>query len=200
MTLHPESHRSIPEIPSNTPAKIAEFIAASQRTGLAEEVVDMEHVLAKPLLGEKGHAQRLFDRFVDEAISLSRGYRRLSIKVFPLPPSIFDREVLRSMEGDALIFDDELAGYNLELLHSEGRGVVAFNLIDDQESGGRGASAGLIMQRDGNLRGYAALMDQEKLVPYDLEPTEAAQVVLSSIAKLLSGSEGLEEPIEELPA
>lgn len=200
MSEQQRSPHQLPEIPSSTPLKIAEFIDASGRTSVSEFMSDMEDVMTKPLLGEKGHAQSLFRRFNNESQRLSRGYRALTIKVFPSPPSRFDKEVLRALEGNAIVFNDELAGYNIELRHLEGRGVVAFNIMDDQESGDKGAYAGIIMLRDGSSMGVASLIDQGEVVGYRFRTTVPAEVVLSSVAKMLLDSEGLEESIEDQPS
>lgn len=188
------------EIPASTPAKIAEFIEATYQDQVASIIPDTEHVVAKPLLGEHGHAQTLFNRFSDEAKRLSHGYSAVTIKVFPSPPSFFDRQILKEIEGNAIVFDDELGGFNIEIRHTEGRGVVAFYLLDDQESEDRGAAAGIIMMRSGMPMAFASFIEQGKLISHRLKATEASQIVLSSIAKILSNGEGLEETLEDLPA
>lgn len=196
--MHEQSPKGrLPEIPPVVPDEIAEFLRSATISDEVDMVPEVANILSKPLLDENSYAQCLFNRFRDESHPLSRGYSALTIKVFPLPTSQLDKAVLGEFEGDALIFNDQYAGYNIELRHLVGRGVVAFGLIDDQESGNNGAWASVIMQKDGSFKAHVSFLDQGQIRGYRFRATRMSQIVLSSIAKDLIASQGLEETIED---
>jgi hypothetical protein len=117
----------IEDIPESTPTIVADFIRAAQEYGEPdnEELNGM-----KPILGREGYGQMLFERFKNERQKWHLGYESLHIKVVPKPETLYDYNFWKTVEGDALLFNDALAGLEIELRNRPGYGIASFLLTE----------------------------------------------------------------------
>ncbi|MEK7561520.1 MAG: hypothetical protein AAB541_01525 [Patescibacteria group bacterium] len=183
MSGRPEDFPEIPQIESSI---VRDFLLASEQEIVPKE--DEWDLLRYPLVGKSGFGESLFKKFERDATDHTHGYMLLIIKTFPsaLGPLRF-RTSLQSHEGNALIFNDSLAGVDVQLLHHEERGVVSFTLVDNNDPG----SYARIMYADRSYRtikGTAGFTVDGQAHECDFIPTSSAQLVLLNIARLLSES------------
>lgn len=189
--------RVFPEIPSGAESSIIRDVIEAS----SQEVVPSEgewEMLRRPLLGKDGYGEDLFRKFEKEAIDFSYGLKTVAIKVFPLSDMHKNdyRVGLQSQEGNAIAFNDVLAGIEINLLYHERRGVLTF-ILTDRAGEGEGcneeqaqrpdtftSSSLRLMFKDPSTRiigGSASLYSQGETFNYGFVPTSAAQLILLSI-------------------
>lgn len=198
----PQIPESFPEIPSGAESSVVKDVIEAS----FQEVVPTDpewEMLRQSLLGKNGYGESLFRAFEEEAIDYSYGLKTVAIKVFPATDlqDTAPRVSLQSHEGDAIAFNDDLAGVEINLLHHEGRGVLTF-MLTDRTGEAEGINGELAVRPDihtsSSLRlmykkdpadrkiiGSASMYSEGEMHTYNFVPTSSSQLILLNIAKAI---------------
>ena len=191
----------LPEFPSDIESSIVRDVILASQHEIVPTAAESD-LLRYPLLGEGGYGENLYEIFEDSAIDYSYGLRTLKVKVFPRtgwagPPET--RKALKSHEGGAVIFNDALAGIEIDLLHHEKRGILTFILFDTnvetREFHGAGGETLIgpapsvrlkfIEPSERLIEGVAHFTDKGEPRDYGFVPTTSSQLELLKIVYAL---------------
>lgn len=189
---------SFPEIPSGANSSVIKDVIEASLQEVVPSGAEWE-MLQRPLLGKDGYGEELFRRFERDAIDYSYGLKTVVIKIFPTSDmgKNKSRVSLQAHEGNAIAFNDELAGLEINVLHHEGRGVLTF-ILTDRAGEAEGwnnylarqphkftSSSVMLRFKDPSTRvieGQASLYSNGDVFNYKFVPTSSAQLILLNIA------------------
>ena len=189
---------SYPELAATFESTILNDVVTASQYEVVPTKDDFE-LLRRPLLGKNGYGEELFQTFERDSDDFGYGLKTLTIKVFPetgmknTPGRVALQSHESRQEESAIVFNNTLAGVEIQLLYHQTRGVLTFTLADRHEdieglakprAESYVAPTVRLMFKDPSekaITGVVTIYSEGEVREYKFVPTSPAQLILLGI-------------------